>query len=349
VHAVPEGDVVVRLPVDVELVCAREHALVAVRRRVEQQHLVALAHAGAADLDVARRGPVHVLDRRHPAQHLLDGERQQAGVRGELPALVGIPEQRLHAAGDHVARRLVAADEDEQPLLQDVLVGELLAVDLRMDERRHHVVARTGATVGDHSAGVLGVLLERLHDPIHDVGRRRHRQSGDELVGPAQQHVAVLGLDAEEVADHDHRQVRGDVVHEVALAAGRDRVDELVADAADAGLVVLDPARRQPLVHEVPPAPVVGIVEVDHRGDRRRVRSRAHARAEGLRVLRDPQELRVRRDAPDAPDLVPVDRRVLAHPREVPVRVVGVPEPIQESDRGIRGRRRHAPRRLPTC
>jgi hypothetical protein len=44
-------------------------------------------------------------------------------------------EQRQLSAGDHVARRLVAADEDEQRLLHDRLVIELLALDLRVAEQ----------------------------------------------------------------------------------------------------------------------------------------------------------------------------------------------------------------------
>ena len=39
----------------------------------------------------------------------------------------------------------------------------------------------------------------------------------EHVVGPPEQLVAVLGRDAEHVADHDDGQRRRDVVHEVAL------------------------------------------------------------------------------------------------------------------------------------
>ena len=50
-------------------------------------------------------------------------------------------------AGDHVAGGLVAADEDEQRLLHDVVGGQALAVDLGVDEDAHQVVGglRPGA------------------------------------------------------------------------------------------------------------------------------------------------------------------------------------------------------------
>ena len=48
----------------------------------------------------------------------------------------------------------------------------------------------------------------------------------DHVVGPPQQIVAVLGRDAEHVADHDHRQRRREVADEVALAALAHAVDD---------------------------------------------------------------------------------------------------------------------------
>ena len=87
-----------------------------------------------------------------------------------------------------------------------------------------------------------GVALHRVHglDALLLGGVAALR--AHHVVGPPQQVAAVLGLDAEHVADQDHRQRRGDVVHEVALAALAHRVDDRVAGVADLLLAVADRA-----------------------------------------------------------------------------------------------------------
>ncbi len=85
-----------------------------------------------------------------------------------------------------------------------------------------------------------------------------------QVVGPAQEVGAVLGADAEGVADHDHRQVGGDVVDEVGLALLADRVEDLGAGLLDHRQALADPAGREALVDEHPPLEVGGVVHVDH-------------------------------------------------------------------------------------
>ena len=92
-----EGDVRVRVASHVEAVRVGEHRLVAVGRRVQQQHPVALVDLLAAQLDVARRGAVHVLHRRRPAEHLLDRRRDQRRVGAQQGELVGVAQQRVDA------------------------------------------------------------------------------------------------------------------------------------------------------------------------------------------------------------------------------------------------------------
>jgi hypothetical protein len=87
------------------------------------------------------------------------------------------------------------------------------------DEDAHQVVARVLAPVGDHGLRVGDVLEGHLRRvPAAFLGRELARRApAEQLVGPVQQLVSVLGLDAEQIADHDHRQ------------RGRDLGDELAA------------------------------------------------------------------------------------------------------------------------
>ena len=85
--------------------------------------------------------------------------------------LVGVREQLLDAAGDHVAGGLVAADEDEQGLLDERVFIERMAVDLGVDQDADEVVGGSGgAAVGQDRVDVLVVLHERLHCLVHGVG-----------------------------------------------------------------------------------------------------------------------------------------------------------------------------------
>ena len=61
---------------------------------------------------------------------------------GEPLPLVAVGEQLVGAAGDHVAGGLVAADEDEQRLVDERVVVEPVAVDLGVHEHAHEVVVR---------------------------------------------------------------------------------------------------------------------------------------------------------------------------------------------------------------
>ena len=151
----------------------------------------------------------------------------------EQLALVGVQQQLLHAAADDVARGLVAADEDQQRLVQHVVGLEPVAVDLGVHEHAHEVVGRVLLALRDRVRAERGVLLHRVHRAEELLLGRAAALRAHHVVGPAQQVVAVFGRDAEHVADQDHRQRRGDVADEVALALLADAVDDRVALVAD--------------------------------------------------------------------------------------------------------------------
>ena len=66
---------------DVEARRVREGLLVAVPRRIEQQHPVSFANILARERAIARCRAVHVLDRRDPSQHFLHGRVELSAVR----------------------------------------------------------------------------------------------------------------------------------------------------------------------------------------------------------------------------------------------------------------------------
>ena len=66
----------------------------------------------------------------HEAQHLLDRAGQERAVGAQRRELVGVREQRQHAARDEVARRVAAGVDEQQEEQVELEVGEPLAVDL---------------------------------------------------------------------------------------------------------------------------------------------------------------------------------------------------------------------------
>ncbi len=77
----------------------------------------------------------------------------------------GWAQQLEHAAGQHVAGGLVAADQDQQRLVHEAVQVQPVAVDLGVDEDAHEVVAGLVPAGGDDPAGVVGVGTERLGGP----------------------------------------------------------------------------------------------------------------------------------------------------------------------------------------
>ncbi len=121
----------------------------------------------------------------------------------QLP-LVGVLRERDHAVGDRVAGGLVARHREHDHEEAELVVGELLAVDVGLDERRDDVVGRVLAPLLGHR--------HRVHDQFHrrlrrvDVGELGILAAGH-LVGPAEQLVAVVLRDAEQSGDGLQRQL----------------------------------------------------------------------------------------------------------------------------------------------
>ena len=71
----------------------------------------------------------HVHHGRGPAQDLLDRGRQERGIGGEPGALGGVLAEGEHAAGDGIAGRLVAGEDEQVAEVEDLLIGQRFAID----------------------------------------------------------------------------------------------------------------------------------------------------------------------------------------------------------------------------
>ncbi len=243
----PEADVLrgVRPP-DVETICVLEDPRVSVRRAEEQRDRLASGNRRARDLDaVLEHPPFEELQRRIEADELLDRCLRRHLALDEPPPLGRVVEERRHAVSERVDGRLVACVQEHDDGRDDLVVRQPAAVDARLDEPAHDVVARRPAALCDQVEHVspelgrglrcrLGLLLGRvelvhLHVPVR----------------PVEQVAMAVGRNAEELADQRDRVRLREVVEEVEAAALETRVEQLACERLRRRAHRLDRARRE--------------------------------------------------------------------------------------------------------
>ncbi len=163
-----------------------------------------------------------------------------------------------------MARRLVAADEDQQGLLQDVVVGQPFTVDLRVHKDADQVLGRLGSTLFDLAARVVVVRHKGIHRDLHVSLGHSGTESDHHFVGPLQEHLSLVREHTKHVADDRHGQRRGDVSDEITFTALAYRVDENVAQRADGLILDLQTLSCEAGVDELAAQQMCRIIHVDH-------------------------------------------------------------------------------------
>ena len=128
-----------------------------------------------------------------------------------------------------------------------------------------------------------------------------------------EEHLAFLRTHTEHVPDHRHRQRRGEVPDEIALAAFAHRVDQRVAQRNNLGLKVFHALAGEPVVDELAAQQMLRVVHLDHHLDAGLVRSDAAGVGEQLGVALGLDDGLIRRRGRQ-PLAVPEHRLVFPHP-----------------------------------
>ena len=309
-----EGEVGIALAAHVEALGRFEDPLVEVGRRIQEHDLIALTDLLPAMLEVPSCRPLHVQDRRHPADEFFDSHAQAFGMIHQNLLLIRVETQELHGAASDVARRLGTSNQKQQGLVDQLVIGELPTIDLGIHEDADQVVGRLAALALAERLHVVAVLGESL---THGTDRVLVESVGGEGhdVGPVTEPREILVRNAQETADHGERQQGCHLLDEVALAPGRHGVDQARGDAPDLARLLCQLIRSEALGHELSQGPMTRLVLVDHRRRRWKIRatSSAGARKE-LGVPRGPDDVFVAGEAPGPALLVPVDGRFVAQP-----------------------------------
>ena len=179
--------------------------------------------------------------------------------------LIGVAMQRQQAVADQVYGGLVAGTEQQDDVGRQLLIGELAALFLGLNQLRRQVVTGLAAAQLEQGAKILGRGEVAGAGGVDLLPRERHwiEQPPARACAHEEQLVLLLG-DAQHLADHDHRQPVGKVGDQVHSALRCDAVDRLIDDLLDAWTHLIDPARRESLHHEAAQARVVGRIELQH-------------------------------------------------------------------------------------
>ena len=141
------------------------------------------------------------------AEPFIRGLAPQAGVQA------GVACQGMQAVADEVPRRLVAGDDEEHRLRADGVVGQVLAVDVGVEEAGDHVVGRVS-----RGAPLVDLVLDVGRELGVQRRQRLTRPGGlplEQLVGPVPEPLVVVDRRPEHVRDDRRREWVDDVLDEV--------------------------------------------------------------------------------------------------------------------------------------
>src|SRR5690349_3785579 len=200
----PERQVTVRRASDVEHVGVRELFRIAVRSADAERHARPCGQIDVTDACWLRRDPVPELIRAVEAKEFLDGDFDQRRVAQKALALERPLRQCMERVADQVRRRLMAGVQQEDALMNELGLGQALAVGVTFEKPRQHVgvgITRMRAARVDQRAQVRGHLDDGAVPGSGTLGCQDGLQRAKDRERPAPQRLALVARHAEQVAD----------------------------------------------------------------------------------------------------------------------------------------------------
>ena len=158
--------------------------------------------------------------------------------------------KREKPIADQVYRRLVTGAEQQDDIGRQLLVRELVAVFLGLNQMRGEIVAGLAPAQLEQPLEILGhgqIVGILLFD--FGFAERRQVEQTPASARTGKEDLPVLLRDAEHVADHGDRQPEGEIRDEIHMAARLYAVDDLIDDLLNARAHVLDTPRNDNIRH----------------------------------------------------------------------------------------------------
>ena len=253
------------LAVDDEGVWILNDLLIPIAGDIPHQHLVPGADALAAELRIHGGDAAHVGQRRLPANDLRDHVGDQAMVAAQLFVFVGMAVEGQHAAGDGVAGGVVAAD-DQQHQVAEELHGRHVAGVLTVGQHGDQVMGRGFVDpLVPQPREVLKALVQfvsTLGKGLDDAAFR----AGRGHVRPIGELAPLLKGKVKQGGQHLGGQFDGHQIHPVEGLVLRQGIQNARGPLPDGALQRLEVARLHHRLHGGPLDIVLGRVHGDEHG-----------------------------------------------------------------------------------
>ncbi len=236
-----------------------EFLLVVVGGQPADDEPVVFSEALAVELDVFGDRAAELLVDREVAQEFVGGGAVELGVVDELLSEVRVGAQVVEGERGLGGGGVDAAGDEVPEDVEQLFVGEALAVEFELDEEAGQVVFRVAASFGRElddflhhgrdlgdGVDVFGAVLGHGHDGVEEVGVE----------------LPVVEGQAHQLHGQDGRDRAGVVEHEVHLPAGDFLVEEVVGLLLHERLHLLDGAGGEERGQRVPQGQVVFAVDL---------------------------------------------------------------------------------------
>ena len=210
--AAAEADVCHIAATDVEPIRVVESSRVALRSAEQHRDFLADLHRLASDLHAfLQHPPLEQVQRRVPAQHLLDRRASGDLTRHHPIPLPRVPKDRAQSVAERVDRRLMTGFDQHHRRGDDLAFGERVALVLYPHQLGHQQAVWIATLLGDQRSRVVDVLRGgRVGSCADLIGGAQlvHLHNG---VAPVEQQLGVCSRNTKHRAD-DRDGVRLGVV-----------------------------------------------------------------------------------------------------------------------------------------
>ena len=175
-----------------------------------------------------------------------------------------MPQQSAHPVADQVGGGFVAGDEQQPQGDLHLVSGQVVAFFLGLDQLGDEVIAHVVAPLLDDPREVVLEDVGGLQHQPALFGRQIRFEHAGEVVGPGLEAIAILRRHPDHLGDHDRRQRRRQVRHQVKLVLPLHLVEQRVRGGADVLLHFGDLARSEGAVDQPAQAGVIGWIEAQN-------------------------------------------------------------------------------------
>jgi hypothetical protein len=227
VNAGAEGEMPVRLPVDVEAIGIGELLRVAIGGADADVHVTSGLDRNAAQRRVLNGPTIAKLVRTFYTQKFLDRRLNRVRVIAQITHRVRMANQKIDGVADEVGRRLVTGVEKKNAIMDQFELSEVFVVVRLSDivarinefaENFRRIVMSGSQPIGNNAVQIVFEFRHRGDAGVELLPAEYGLERAEDRERPCAQRFALVVRDTEHVADQLHRNGGGKIRDHVDLA-----------------------------------------------------------------------------------------------------------------------------------